>query len=162
VTFAGELSAPVEEAVRRAHVARPPGELFTGAALGGLLLALGLLLPGLLVATRVALLVPGALLLLRAAALPSLWWLLLRSRLRAAFAGRIEGSIGPEGLRYGPVLAPWERPRSVKVHGPVALVFLDRLDALPLHRSWFRSEEDWRSALETLSARLPRGVPGPL
>ena len=70
----------------------------------------------------------------------------------------ISGEITEENFHLisFPATVEWKHIFGAKYNERMALVYLDKASAIPIHRSWFKDTEDWKKSIEIMKSKIRR------
>jgi hypothetical protein len=77
--------------------------------------------------------------------------------MRQAIGPRMAGTVTADGVKLHTQdeVLPWGGFLAVKADERVVLLYLTRSEALPLHRTLFRSDADWSAFIEAARVGVP-------
>jgi hypothetical protein len=162
IAFDGTITHRLRDEVRELYVARPKWVLLTYGVLALVLLGLAVWaqdwtrkLLYLLCAVTMGLMVGP---------IVGMYWARWWPRFEREHATGLRGEVTEVGIRMGeggdPV--PWSAFTAAKSDGRAALLYRDKMEALPFHRSLFATDADWQAFLAMVhDGRVARahGVP---
>ncbi len=153
--FSGTIDAAFIEDVHALYVHRNPLFPIGYGAMGMVMLGLGVY-RGSETAIGDSLFfgVAAASLLTFAFALPQIGWKWWWPRFESEFGPNLFGEITSDGIRWAaePEPIPWSAFIAIKADERAALLYISKLEALPLHRSMF-TDSEWQTALSLLPGK---------